>query len=87
MPRPLLVADPSQVDAVAVAIRDHLRRSPWAADSTTGVARGWLGADFASVPFAQMERALALLASRQALRRMRWVDGALLNSHAVATDV
>ena len=78
------VDDPSDVEAVAVAILDHLQRFPLAADSASGVAGWWLGADFAGVPVEQVERALDLLVARQAMRSLRLMDGTLLYSHAGA---
>ena len=81
------VDDPGQVEAVAVAIRDHLRRYPLAADSASGVARWWLGTDFVGVPVDQVERALDLLVARQAMRSLRLMDGTLLYSHATDADV
>ena len=79
------VDDPGQVEAVAVAIRGHLRRYPHAADSASGVARWWLGTEWGGVPVEQVERALDQLVARQAMRSLRLMDGTLLYLHANAT--
>ena len=78
--------DPAQVEAVAAAIRSHLRRYPLAADSASGVARWWLGSEFIGVPVQQIERALDLLVARQAMCSLRLLDGTLLYSHAAGWD-
>ena len=73
------------VEAVAVAIMDRLQSHPLAADSADGVARWWLGPGHASVTAEQVERALNLLVSRHAMRRLRLMDGTFLYSQAPPT--
>ena len=73
------------VEAVAVAILDHLQSHPLAADSADGVARWWLGPAHASVTVEQVERALNLLVTRHAMRRLRLMDGTFLYSQALPT--
>jgi hypothetical protein len=77
--------DAGPVEAVEVAITDHLRRHPLAADSAEGVARWWLGPAHAGVTVAQVERALNLLVARQKLRRLRLMDGTILYTQAPPT--
>ncbi|HJV60825.1 MAG TPA: hypothetical protein VJ743_07750 [Albitalea sp.] len=71
------------VDAVAVAILEHLRTHPLAADSAAGVARWWLGPAHASVTVPQVERALELLVARRQMRRLALTDGTVLYSQAL----
>ena len=73
------------VEAVAVAILDHLKSHPLAADSADGVARWWLGPAHSNVTVEQVERALNLLVSRRALRRLRLTDGTVLYSQPPPT--
>lgn len=77
--------DEAQVEAVAMAILDHLRTHPLAADSVDGVARWWLGPAQAHATVQQVERALELLVARRAMRRLRLMDGTLLYSQAPPT--
>ena len=73
------------VEAVAVAILDHLQAHPLAADSADGVARWWLGPAHSNVTVEQVERALNVLVSRRALRRLRLTDGTVLYSQPPPT--
>lgn len=77
--------DEAQVEAVAVAILEHLRTHPLAADSVDGVARWWLGPAQAQVTVQQVERALELLVARHLMRRLRLMDGTYLYSQAPPT--
>lgn len=70
------------VDTVVVAILDHLRRHPLAADSADGVARWWLGPLHASALPAHVEQALELLVARRTLRRLTLMDGTVLYAQA-----
>ena len=74
------------MEAVAVAILDHLRTHPLAADSAEGVARWWLGPQHAAVTVQQVERALSLLVARGAMRRLRLMDGSFLYSRALSAQ-
>jgi hypothetical protein len=69
-----------RVEAIAVAILDHMRTRPSAADSADGVARWWLGLEPASATLEQVERALDLLVARHAIHRLKLMDGTLLYS-------
>lgn len=73
------------VDEVVSAILSHLRDHPLAADSIEGVARWWLGPALANVRIDQVERALDLLVSRHALRRLVLLDGSVLYAQAPTT--
>jgi hypothetical protein len=73
------------VDAIAAAILAHLQAHPLAADSADGVARWWLGPAHSNVTVEQVERALELLVSRRALRRLSLMDGTILYSLATQT--
>lgn len=73
------------LEAVAVAILDHLQSHPLAADSANGVARWWLGSAHPGVTVEQVERALDLLVARGAMRRLRLMDGMFLYSQAPPT--
>jgi len=68
------------VDAIATAILVYLQSNPLAADSADGVACWWLGPALSNVTVEQVERALKLLVSRRALRRLRLMDGTVLYS-------
>lgn len=72
------VDDEGRLEGIAVAILDHLRRYPQAADSPSGVARWWLGAGYAGVAVEDVERALDLLVARHAMRRLNLMDGTAL---------
>lgn len=74
-----------QVEAIAAAILAHLQSNPLAADSANGVARWWLGPAYSNVTVEQVERALNLLVSRRALRRLRLMDGTVLYSQPSPT--
>ena len=73
------------VDAIANAVLHHLQAHPLAADSVEGVARWWLGPALANVRVEQVERALDLLVSRHALRRLSLMDGSILYAQASTT--
>ena len=73
------------VETVATAIVDYVQAHPLAADSADGVARWWLGPPHSNVTVEQVERALNLLVSRRALRRLRLMDGSILYSQAPPT--
>jgi len=75
--------DEAQVEALVVAILEHLRRNPLAADSIDGVARWWLGPAHTGATLQQVECALELLVARQAMRRLRLMDGTVLFSNAL----
>jgi hypothetical protein len=75
--------DEAQVEAVVVAILDHLRTHPLAADSVDGVARWWLGPAQASATLQQVERALERLVTRGVMRKLRLMDGTWLYSQAL----
>ena len=77
--------DEGLVEAVGVAIKDHLRRHPLAADSAEGVARWWLGLAHANVTVAQVERALNLLVAGREMRSLSLMDGTILYSQAPPT--
>lgn len=74
-----------RVDAIAQAILHHLQAHPLAADSVEGVARWWLGPAFANASVEQVEQALDLLVSRDALRRLGLLDGSILYAQASST--
>ena len=76
---------PGPVEAVALAIVEHLRTHPLAADSADGVARWWLGPAHAGVTLEQVEQALELLVARGTLRRLRLMDGTVLYAQALPT--
>jgi hypothetical protein len=79
-------ADPDgEVQAIATAIEAHLDRHPLAADSAAGVARWWLGDAHAGVTVEKVRRALNLLVARQAMRRLKLMDGTCLYSLRPAT--
>jgi hypothetical protein len=73
------------VDTIAAAILVHLQSNPLAADSADGVACWWLGPDLSNVTVEQVVRALKLLVSRGALRRLRLMDGTVLYSQLQPT--
>jgi len=73
------------VNAVAVAILDHLQTHPLAADTADGVARWWLGPAYAGVTVQQVEQALNLLVTRRAMRCLRLMDGTFLYSQEPRT--
>jgi hypothetical protein len=68
------------LEAVAVAILQHLQVHPLAADSVTGVASWWLGPTHMNVTQEQVGRALKLLVSRHAVRCLKLEDGTELYS-------
>ena len=74
-----------QVEAVVIAILDHLQSHPLAADCANGVARWWLGSAHASVTVEQVEQALNLLVGRCAMRRLGLMDGTFLYSQVPPT--
>lgn len=73
------------LEPIAAAIMTHLEAHPLAADSAAGVARWWLGALGRAVQVDEVEAALELLVARQALRRLRLIDGTALYSQALPT--
>lgn len=73
------------VESIANAILDHLLAHPLAADSADGVARWWLGPAHSNVRVELVERALNLLVSRRAVRRLSLMDGTILFSQALPT--
>ena len=76
----------AQVEAVAVAILEHLQAHPLAADSVQGVTRWWLGPRLANVTLPVVEQALELLVAGKAMRRLSLMDGTLLYSMALPSQ-